>query len=51
MYETWYEMNAMISKGLDLSMIITDRFKAENWEAAFAAARSGNGGKVIIDWM
>jgi threonine 3-dehydrogenase len=50
MFETWYAMNAMVSTGLDISPIITDRFPASRWEEAFAVARAGNGGKVIIDW-
>ena len=27
-----------------------NRFPAEQWEDAFAAARSGEGGKVVMDW-
>jgi threonine 3-dehydrogenase len=50
MFETWYAMTAMVSTGLDVSQVITDRFPASRWEEAFAAARSGNRGKVIIDW-
>jgi threonine 3-dehydrogenase len=43
-------MNAMVNTGLGISPIITDRFPASRWEDAFAVARAGNGGKVIIDW-
>ena len=50
MFETWYAMNAMVSTGLDISPIITDRFPASQWADAFATARAGTGGKVIIDW-
>jgi threonine 3-dehydrogenase len=50
MFETWYAMNAMVHTGLDVSAVVTDRFPAEQWEEAFATARRGNGGKVIIDW-
>ena len=50
MFETWYAMNAMVNTGLDISAVITDRFPASRWEDAFAAARSGDAGKVIIDW-
>jgi threonine 3-dehydrogenase len=45
-----FAMNAMVGTGLDISPIITDRFPASRWEEAFAVARKGNGGKVIIDW-
>jgi threonine 3-dehydrogenase len=50
MFETWYAMNSMVQTGLDVSDVITDRFPAAEWEQAFAVARSGNGGKVVLDW-
>jgi threonine 3-dehydrogenase len=50
MFETWYAMNAMVSTGLDVSPVITDRFPASRWEDAFAMARNGDRGKIIIDW-
>jgi threonine 3-dehydrogenase len=50
MFETWYAMNAMVQTGLDVSAVITDRVPVSNWEEAFAIARRGNSGKVIIDW-
>jgi threonine 3-dehydrogenase len=50
MYETWYEMSAMLATGLDISQVITDRFAAEDWADAFAAAGSGARGKIVMDW-
>lgn len=50
MFETWYAMSVLLQSGLDISGIITDRFDAADHEAAFAAARSGHGGKVIMRW-
>ncbi|HEY2043188.1 MAG TPA: L-threonine 3-dehydrogenase [Jatrophihabitans sp.] len=50
MFETWYAMSAMLQSGLDISAVITDRFPAADWAAGFAAARSGKGGKVVLDW-
>lgn len=50
MYETWYAMSVMLQGGLDISPVITHRFAAEQFHEAFAAARSGNAGKVIMDW-
>jgi threonine 3-dehydrogenase len=50
MYETWYEMSAMLSSGLDISPVITDRLPASEWEAAFEIAASGSRGKVVLDW-
>lgn len=50
MYETWYAMSVLLQSGLDISGVITDRFDATDHEAAFAAARSGRGGKVVMHW-
>ena len=50
MFETWYSMNSMVQKGLDVSKVITHRFPAHNWAGAFDLARSGNCGKIILDW-
>ncbi len=50
MFETWYAMSAMLRAGLDISAVITDRFPAAEWAEAFATARSGKGGKVVLDW-
>ena len=50
MYETWYKMTVMLQSGLDITRAITHRFPAEQFEEAFATARSGDSGKVILDW-
>ena len=50
MYETWYKMTVMLESGLDISAIITHRFHYTDYEKAFAVLRSGNSGKVILDW-
>jgi len=50
MYETWYKMTVMLQSGLDITPAITHRFGFRDHEAAFAAARSGDSGKVIMDW-
>ncbi|HEU4672635.1 MAG TPA: L-threonine 3-dehydrogenase [Candidatus Limnocylindrales bacterium] len=50
MYETWYEMTVMLQSGLDVRPVITHRFPFREYEAAFAAARSGESGKVIMSW-
>ena len=51
MYETWYKMSVMLKSGLDISPVITHRFDARDHEAAFAAARTGSSGKVVMDWI
>jgi threonine 3-dehydrogenase len=50
MYETWYKMTVMLQSGLDIRPAITHRFPFREFEAAFAAARSGDSGKVLMDW-
>jgi threonine 3-dehydrogenase len=50
MYESWYAMSAMLRSGLDISAVITHRFAAADWAPAFATARSGQCGKVVMDW-
>ena len=50
MYETWYKMSVMLQSGLDIRPAITHRFSFRDHEAAFATARSGESGKVIMDW-
>jgi threonine 3-dehydrogenase len=50
MYETWYQMTVMLQSGLDITPAITHRFGFREYEAAFAAARQGDSGKVIMDW-
>jgi threonine 3-dehydrogenase len=50
MYETWYKMTVMLESGVDISGVITHRFPWNEYEAGFAAMRSGNAGKVILDW-
>lgn len=50
MYETWYKMTVMLESGLDISPVITHRFHYSEFEQGFAAMRSGNCGKVVLDW-
>jgi threonine 3-dehydrogenase len=50
MYETWYKMTVMLQSGLDISPVITHRFGVDDYEEAFAVMRSGNSGKVILNW-
>ncbi len=50
MYETWYKMTVMVQSGLDITPAITHRFGFREFETAFETARSGDAGKVIMDW-
>ena len=49
-FETWYKMLAMLQNGLDISPIITHRFRAEDFEQGFAQMKSGSSGKIVLDW-
>ena len=49
-FETWYKMIAMLQNGLDVSRVITHRFPVDDFEAGFAAMKSGQSGKVVLDW-
>ena len=50
MFETWYKMSAMLQSGLDVSPIVTHHFAADDFEQGFDVMRSGQSGKVILDW-
>jgi len=50
MYETWYKMQVMIQSGLDISPVITHRYHYTDFAEAFAVMRSGQSGKVVMDW-
>jgi threonine 3-dehydrogenase len=50
MYETWYKMTVMLESGLDIKPVITNRFAWNEYEKGFAAMKSGDSGKVILDW-
>jgi threonine 3-dehydrogenase len=50
MYETWYKMTVMVESGLDVRPVITHRLAWHEYEKGFAAMKSGDAGKVILDW-
>ncbi|MCK5175238.1 MAG: L-threonine 3-dehydrogenase, partial [Planctomycetes bacterium] len=50
MYETWYKVTMLIQSGLDIEPVITHRFGYADFEAGFEAMRSGQSGKVILNW-
>jgi threonine 3-dehydrogenase len=49
-FETWYKMIAMLQNGLDVSCVITHRFAMKDYAKGFAAMKSGQSGKVVLDW-
>lgn len=50
MFETWYQMEQMIKSGIDISPIISHRFKAEEFQKGFDVMLEAKCGKVILDW-
>jgi threonine 3-dehydrogenase len=50
MYETWYQMTVMLETGLDITPVITHRYRYDEFEQGFDAMRAGSSGKVILDW-
>src|SRR6187397_1900757 len=50
MYETWYKMTAMIQSGLDISPVITHRFPYSQFKEAIEMMKSGNSGKIVLNW-
>ena len=50
MFETWYKMGAMLQAGLNLEPIITHHFPIEEYQQGFDIMRSGQSGKVILEW-
>jgi len=50
MFETWHRMSQLIRAGLDIAPVITHRFPAGEYRKAFEVVRSGQCGKVILEW-
>lgn len=50
MFETWYKMSSLIQAGLDVSPVITHHIAIDNFQEGFDIMRSGESGKVILNW-
>ena len=50
MFETWYKMIALVQGPLDVSGIITHRLGIDDFQQGFDAMKSGNSGKVVLEW-
>ena len=48
--DNWHQMSYMVQGGLDLTPVITHRFRYTEFEKGFEAMNSGQSGKVILDW-
>ena len=50
MFTTWRKMLGLLKAGLDLTPLITHRLGIDDFETGFSAMRSGEAGKVVLDW-
>lgn len=50
MFETWYKMVSLVKSGLDINSIITHHLPVSEYLKGFELMKSGNCGKVILDW-
>lgn len=49
-FETWYKGVMMVQSGIPLEKIITHRYHYTDFQKGFDVMRSGQSGKVILDW-
>ena len=50
-FETWYKGTMMVQTGIPLEKIITHHFHYTDFQKGFDVMRSGNSGKVILNWL
>ena len=50
MFTTWRKMLGLLKAGLDLSPLITHRLGYADYQQGFEAMKSGQSGKVVLDW-
>jgi threonine 3-dehydrogenase len=44
-------MSVMLQSGLDISPVITHRFRYTDFQQGFEVMSTGQSGKVILDWQ
>jgi threonine 3-dehydrogenase len=49
-HETWYKTTALIKAGVDIRPLITHHFPFTEFEEAIELAKSGNSGKIVLNW-
>ncbi|HEV2212204.1 MAG TPA: zinc-binding dehydrogenase, partial [Gammaproteobacteria bacterium] len=50
MFETWHKMVSMLQSGLDISPVLTHHYPIKDFQQGFDVMRSGQSGKVVLDW-
>ena len=49
--KNWQKMSILIQSGLDLTPMITHRFRIDEFQQGFDVMRSGQSGKAILEWL
>lgn len=49
-FETWYKMITLLQSNLNIFPVITHHFGFSDYDKAFETMRSGQSGKVILQW-
>lgn len=50
MFQTWYKMVALLQSGLNIAPVLTHQFHYTEFEHAFELVKSGQCGKVLLNW-
>ncbi|MBN2340198.1 MAG: L-threonine 3-dehydrogenase [Deltaproteobacteria bacterium] len=50
LFETWYKMTQMYRSGLDISGVLTHRLPIDDFQKGFDIMKSGECGKVVLEW-
>lgn len=50
MFNTWYQMEAMLKSGLDISKIVTHELSYKDYQKGFEIMKSGQSGKIVLNW-
>ena len=50
MFETWYKMASLLQSGLNINEVITHQYPIDEFQQGFDMMRSGQSGKVILNW-
>lgn len=50
MFETWYLMTSLVQSGLDITPVITHKYHYTDYIEGFEVMKSGQSGKVVLDW-
>ena len=50
MFETWHKMVSMLQSGLDITPVLTHHYPVNDFQKGFDVMRSGQSGKVVLDW-